>query len=434
MEYYRKILNDLVKFKSISTDSSYRNQIDDCVDYLQDLLEENEFEVNIIPGYDNPILLASKVIDPEYKTCLIYGHYDVQPADVEGWFNDPFSLLEKDGRLYARGVLDNKGQFLIHLVSIIELITSKNLKYNIKIMLEGNEETGSDMLEKFFTDYKDALKSDLVMISDGEISKNTPIIEVGFRGVVNCTLEVTSSYTDLHSGIFGGAATDAGKELTILLSKIYDKNGSLSIKDMEIDIPQKMRDECEKIDFDEEEYKRVSGTKSFDKKENYFVLTGLMPAITITGIDFGYNGEGYRNAIAHKAIAKINIRTSPLQNPTEIGEIFKKWVEKNISKNVDYKLVVEQISSGAVVDIANKYVKKADEILTEVYGVKPYKKYSGGTLPIASMIQRELSIPQLYIPFGNEDCNMHGTNENFVVSNVEKGIEFSKKFFSTEIK
>ena len=204
LDQYKKLLQEAVRLQSVSTSSQYQEQIKQMVAWYKNLFEQNQFSVKVIEGYDNPIVLASYAADPSYKTVLIYGHYDVQPASKdEGWDNEPFELAERDGRLIARGAIDNKGQVLAHLVNVFELLKGKNLRYNVKFMIEGNEETGSPHLEGFIQDNQELLKTDFVMISDGEISGGVQNLEVAFRGGFNSALTISVGTQDLHSGLYG---------------------------------------------------------------------------------------------------------------------------------------------------------------------------------------------------------------------------------------
>jgi len=227
---YKKLLSKFVSFKSVSTDRAFQAEIEKAVLWLKKLLEENRFKVKIIRGFGNPIVLASYEVSHNVETCLIYGHYDVQPAAKnEGWRKDPFELFENRGRLYGRGVVDNKGQILIHIFAIANLIRQRRLAYNIKFLIEGNEETGSEGIFRFIKKYKQELASDFILISDGEIVGSYPTIELSFRGTFNLTLTVKTSKTDLHSGIYGGAVSNAAYELSKFLSLLYDRYNRVAI-------------------------------------------------------------------------------------------------------------------------------------------------------------------------------------------------------------
>lgn len=436
MDEYRKLLPEYIANQSVSTDASYRDGIIDTVEWLKKLFEEHNFKVTIIDGYDNPVVVAHYEVDPTLQTCLIYGHYDVQPAEgQEGWLSEPFQVVEREGRIFCRGAIDNKGQNLVHIVSIFDLIKQGKLGYNIKFMLEGNEETGSPNMERLIREQKDALKADFTMISDGEMSGDAPAIEVGFRGGFNLTLTVTTSNTDLHSGLYGGASPSSAHELANLLAKIYDDKQRITIPgfyDGVDEITPEMLENDANIPFSKEEYERISGTKALLMEPGYdfYTQTGLRPTIQVTGIQTGYTGEGYRNSIPAKATAKINFRLVLRQEPEKVVEKFKKWVEQQLPAYVDSYIEMTDPYVGIKLDIKNPFVEKAFAVAEQAYGQKPVYKYVGGGIPIVTLFHDEMGIPSVLVPFANEDCKMHAANENFNVTLIEKGLAFSHAFFT----
>ncbi len=439
MNEYRKLIKPYIKGKSISTDSSFQNGIDETVEFLKDLFLKHDFRVDIVTGYDNPIIVAYYEVDPKVETCLIYGHYDVQPADKsDGWMFDPFSATEFEGRFYCRGAIDNKGQNLIHIVNIFKLIKEKKLKFNVKFMIEGNEETGSPKIESFIKHNKELLKSDFVMISDGEIVSNLPTIEVGFRGGFNAELKITTSSTDMHSGIFGGAVPNAIHELSIILSKLYDsKTYKVNIEgfydDVE-EIEENILKNNRSIPFSIEEYMNLTGTFDggllLEEGIDYYTAVSLKPTVHVTGINSGYTGIGFRNSISGSAVAKINFRLVLNQEPDKIIKLFKKFLDKEIPKYVKYELITTNPYNGIKVDIKNKWVERAYSSLEQAFGNKPIYKYCGGGLPIVTFFSDILRIPNVLIPLANEDCKMHAANENFSIEQIKKSLEFSRIFFS----
>ncbi|KKU09758.1 MAG: putative beta-Ala-His dipeptidase [Parcubacteria group bacterium GW2011_GWB1_46_8] len=435
---YKQLLSEVIKFQSASTDAQYQDEIQKTVNWYKNIFETDGFKVNVITGYDNPIIIASYAADPQYKTCLIYGHYDVQPASKnEGWDNDPFTLTEKNGRLVARGVIDNKGQNLVHISTVIELIKEKSLGYNVTFMIEGNEETGSPHLETFIKDNQELLEADFVMISDGEISGGVPNIEVSFRGGFNSTLTVTVGTQDLHSGLYGSAAPNAIHELGKVIASLYDKENKVAVPgfyDDVLPVTQELLDNNKTIPYSTEEYKRITGRHAMLSEQGYdfYTQTGLRPAIEISGIQAGYMGDGYRNAIPYKATAKINFRLVKNQNAQTIIEKFKQQVRSILPEYADFVFETVGPYEGVVLDTNNPYVQKAKIILELIWQKNAILKYNGGGLPIATYFDSILNIPQVLIPLANEDCNMHGANENFAVDYCEKGLAFSKRFLSKE--
>ncbi len=428
---YFNLIKDFVSFKSVSTDNTFATEIQKCALWLKNTFITKGFKVNVINSYGNPIIVASFEADPTCKTCLIYGHYDVQPAlKSDGWNSEPFELTNDGKRLYARGAIDNKGQVAIHIATIFDLINEKKLKYNVKFMIEGNEETGSPKLGKFIEDNKELLKADVVVISDGEITGNHPILELGFRGGFNTTITVKTATNDLHSGIYGGIAPSAIHEASKMIAKLYDENNHITIPHFYDDVAP--IDNTESIPFDEKEYQRITGAKALLKEPEFDPHTqvGLRPSIQVTGLQSGYNGEGYKNGIHAKATVKINFRLVKNQDPTKIAELFRNYLKDTLPSYVDFEMQVDDIHEGVKLDLNNEYVTKAKELLEKAYGTNPLCKYSGGGLPIVTYFKNAFGAPQVLVPLANEDCNMHGANENFNLDDVEKSLKFSKSFFS----
>lgn len=433
---YRDLLKEFISFKSVSTSKDYQKDIKKTVEWLSQLFEDHGFEVEIIEGYDNPIVLAKYKVSEDYETALIYGHYDVQPASKEdGWDSDPFELSEKDGRLFARGVVDNKGQVAVHIKTIFELIEKGILKYNIKFFIEGNEETGSPNLADCIRDKKDKLGCDFVMISDGELTSGHPVIEAGFRGGFNSTLKVVTSHKELHSGIYGSASPCASHELVKFLEKLHKVDGSVAISDFykNVDeIEDKILKMNQNMPFDLDEYKKLSGTQALLTENDYdfFTQVGLRPAVIVTGIESGYTGDGYRNSIPPVATAKINFRLVKSQKPDQIVKLFRNFVKSELPEYVDYELDVADPYDGVKLDLDNQYIELAEDYLNKAFNKKVLKKFCGGGLPIVTLFDEILGVPQVLAPLGNEDCNMHAVGENYRTDVLEKALKFSEMFWS----
>lgn len=434
MENYKKLLSELIGFKSISADAVFQNEILKAVAWYKSLFETNGLIVKVIEGYDNPLIVASYVTDPSLKTVLIYGHYDVQPASIEdGWSSEPFELAEKENRLWGRGVIDNKGQSLVHIVNVLDHIKNKTLTYNVKFLIEGNEETGSPHLQEFIQAYQDDLRADFALLSDGEMLSNLPAIEIGFRGIFNATLNVSVGTTDIHSGSYGGVAPNAVHELAKIISRFYKQDNTLfsqaMYKDAVVITPEMIAD-SKKVPFSPDEYQKATGRKVVFSQPGIDVhlRAGLMPSIEVTGIAGGYVGEGYRNAIAHKASAKLNVRLSPSQNPEKVFESFKKSLAEIVPKYVSFDLTYDQASKGTLLKTKSEYVAKAAVIMEKVWQTKPALKYVGGSLPIVTLFNELLSVPLVMAPLANDDCNMHGADENFDLLYLKKAMEFSQQF------
>ncbi len=403
MEAYLSYLITFILFKTISTDVTYKSEIARASKWLCELFKTNKFTSQIYEGYGNPVILASYEVNKDLPTCIIYGHYDVQPADVsEGWPGDPFTLRQEDTKLYGRGVVDNKGQTLIHIVNIFELIKQKKLAMNVIFLIEGDEESGGADLERLVKDHKESVRSDFALISDGEMKGNTPTIEAGLRGGFNMTLSIKTNEQDLHSGIHGGAAPSAAHELSRLLSKLHGKDGKLAIPGFHDDVDPAQED-----------------------------THALRPAVEVTSLLSGYHGEGYRNSIPGSATAKINVRLVKSQEPEKLFNLFEQFVKKELPEHASYTLQFDHPHNAVKLDLSNKYVTKASELLKQVYGQSPLFTYSGGAIPVVDTFTNTMKIPTLLVNLANEDCNMHGVDENFDIDLIKKGLEFSRRFFTS---
>jgi acetylornithine deacetylase/succinyl-diaminopimelate desuccinylase-like protein len=302
-------------------------------------------------------------------------------------------------------------------------------------MVEGNEETGSPKLPDFVKEYKDKLEADFALISDGEVLDGDPAFEMGFRGGINFTLTVKTLDTDLHSGIYGSAVPSSSTVLSDLLANLHDENNRVTIDGFYDDVDEITDQQLEnssKIPLDLEEFKKNTGTDSIltEKEEyNFFIQKGLRPAVIITGINSGYTGEGYRNSIPAVSTAKINFRLVKSQNPRDIVKKFKKFLQEKLPEYADYSLDYTEPYEGVKLDVDNRYIKEATEAIETAYGKEPIMKYSGGGLPIVTLFDEVLDIPQVLVGLANTDCNMHAPNENFDLDHLKKGLKFSREFF-----
>ncbi len=432
---YKKLLKQMLSIKSISTDPIFKPEIEKMVGWLADLFAERGFVVKVVRNYGNPIVVADYLVDKKLPTCLVYGHYDVQPANIEdGWSNQPFELTEKNGRLYGRGVVDNKGQVLIHINSVLELIKEKNLAFNVKFMIEGDEETGSSLMEKFVKDNQGLLLSDFCLISDGEMNIECPVIESGFRGGFNSTLTITTSSTDLHSGIYGGAVPSAAHEMARVIASLFNDDGSVRVPGFYDDVDvvgEVLETNNQTIPFDEKDYLTIAGVKrlTLDKGiKNVVTQTGLTPTIQVTGLQTGYMGEGYRNSIPGKASAKINFRLVRSQDNTKVMEAVTRHIRGVLPDYAEFTFRMDNPFSGVKLDLQSKEVKRTKLLLEKIYGKQCFFKFSGGGLPIATLFSEILRIPCVLVPLANEDCRMHATDENYDLVYLTKAMEFSKRF------
>ena len=463
MESYLALLREFVFFKTISTDPAYKNEIEKCVTWLSGLFKENGFEVEIWRGEGNPVVYADyrlPITDYRQKeTILVYGHYDVQPAYAsgfgeasplrsgegeakpaeelwkkEGWKRDPFILRKVGDRLVARGVIDNKGQILIHMATVFKLIREGKLKYNIKFLIEGDEETGAGDLRKQIKINKEKLKVDHVLVSDGEIVGDSPVIELSFRGGFNCTLHYATALTNVHSGIYGCAIPNAAYELAKFAAGLYDKNNRVVVPGFYDGVdkisPEQKTNSKKLLKLSGDVLGMIGAKKMLTEPGlDFFTQTGLRPALEVTGFKSGYISEGYANIIPATAEVKMNVRLVTSQDPDRVASALEKYVKKVTPKHVDFKFTVFGKHFPIRVDVSNDKTQLVKRLLRGSHGKEAVHRHIGGAIPIVFDFVNELKANTIMVPLCNEDCNMHGAGENFRVDLVEKGLDFSGRFF-----
>lgn len=430
-EEYKQLLKEFIALQTVSSDGLQDSK--EGAEWLTKVLRTYGFTVSLKDGYGNPFIFASYSVDPKAQTVLLYGHYDTQPAEMdEGWETDPFVLTEKNGKLFGRGVMDDKGQLLLHIVAIGKLIQEGSLGYNIKMLFEGEEEAGSPHIEAFVEDYAEELSCDFVFLSDGEMILGNPTLEVANRGLLNFTLKVQTAENELHSGIYGGAAPNAIQVLVDFIHGLFDEKHRITIDGFYDDVD--VVDEAVGTPFDLEDYQKNTGAKEILTESGYdfHTATGQRPSLSVISIEGGYRGKGYKTTIPPVATAKFNIRLVSHQDPHTIAELFKRHVVSVMPSYVRYDMSFDEFAKPNKTDIHNSYVQKAEGILEKLTGKKSVYKYVGGTEPAISALSEVLQKPVVSVPFANEDGHMHGTNENFDIANIEKGLQFSQEFFRKE--
>lgn len=437
---YKKLLKEYISLKSVSTDPEMKGGIDATAAWLVNFFKINGFESYTLDKQGlNPVVFASIEIDPKFETVLIYGHYDVQPASKEdGWDFEPFDLVEKNGKLIGRGVVDNKGQNLIHIFSVINLLNEGNLKYNVKFFIEGDEETGGvELIGEILEEKKELLKSDYFMVSDGEMVAGKPCIESSFRGGFNLTLKYETAKNNVHSGLYGGAVPNAAFELSTFVSKLYSTNNMVTVPDFYNGVDEISTESLESnsilANIGQQEALDNAGFKALKTEENkydFFTQTGLRPTLQVTGFKSGYIGNGYSNIVPAQAEVRINFRLVASQKPEDIIEIFKKFVAQNTPDYVTYTIEVGGVHNPIKLDTKSAIFEYAKKLLKEVYNDEVFDYNVGGAIPFIAKIKELFNIDTLSVGLCNEDCNMHGANENFKIDLIEKGLNFSRRFFS----
>lgn len=436
MQLYTNILTKLIALRSISTDTAFKPDINNTAQVLAELFTEHGFTVQTITNYGNPIVVAQYTVSNAAETALVYGHYDVQPADVvEGWQSDPFTLTERERRLYGRGVVDNKGQFAVHMATIFELIATKKLQYNVTFVIEGEEEIGSQNFEQFLKENIELLSADFCILSDGETINDMPAIDASFRGIVNIKLTATTAKKDLHSGLFGGSVPNAALELSKLLTAIVDSEGVVRDERFYEGVIQPNE---QIITNNKQVIERsldpatVSTTKILHglMGHDYITRRAMYPSFEITTLKAGYLQEGFRNAVPHTATAKVNVRLAPNQHPTTVFKNLQAILQDVTPAYVDVDIQMETGSIGVILDVEREGYATVHTLLSEVYGADAVYNYNGAIIPLVGLLDRILHIPVYSVGLANEDCNMHAVDENFRIDLIKKGLEFSKRFFS----
>ena len=437
LEDYKKLLSQFITFKSISTHTQYDNEMGKVVVWLKNLFTARNFSTKILKGkLSNPVVFASYKFNDRLPTVLIYGHYDVQPASIsDGWQTEPFKMAERKRKIFGRGIVDNKGQILIHIASVFALIRQKSLGYNIKFLIEGNEETGNEDLPSIMVKNRNLLKCDFVLVSDGELTNNKPTIEISLRGGFNCTLTYISGKNNLHSGLAGGAVPNSAIELSKFIAKLYKPDGSISYKNFYKDIDKVDADQLENnksLQKESGDIAKLMGVESLlmPKGVDFFTQTGLSSTIQVTGFKSGYIDSGYSNIVPAAAEVRLNFRLAPSQNLSKVIRIFERFVKANTPSYIKYKLVFSGPHNPVRLNTNNKFLISAEKVLTAVYKTKVNRRNVGGAIPFVGDVKRILGVDALLIPLVNEDCNMHGTDENFDIDLIKKGLNFSQKFLS----
>ena len=437
-ERFVEELFDLLRIPSISAQPSlHKEDMVRCAEWLAaSLVKAGADTAQVMPTNGNPVVYAEKIVNPEARTVLVYGHYDVMPVDPrEEWLTEPFEPVIKDGRIWGRGADDDKGQLFMHAKAFEAMCATNSLPCNVKFMLEGEEEIGSANLYDFCRENKELLAADIILVSDTSmISMDTPSITCGLRGLTYMEVEVTGPNKDLHSGLFGGAVANPANVLTRLVSSLVDDKGRVTIPHFYDDVRELTpaeREAFNKAPFSLADYKRALDIDDVEGEEGYTTIerTGVRPSLDVNGIWGGYTGEGTKTVIPSKASAKISMRLVPNQDFEKIGELFKVHFEAIAPKSV--KVDVRFLHGGApyVAPTDMAAYKAAERAIVDTFGKKPLPFYSGGSIPIISGFEQILGIKSLLIGFGLAEDAIHSPNESFGLNQFYKGIETIPLFY-----
>lgn len=424
-------LFELLRFPSVSADPKYKGDVQKAAEFVaQKLRDAGADQVEICPTAGHPIVYGEKIIDSNRPTVLVYGHYDVQPADpLELWDTPPFEPTVRDGKIFARGACDDKGQFYMHIKAFETMQKMGGLPCNVKFMIEGEEEIGSDNLGIFVQKNKDRLKADVILISDTSmISLEHPSIETGLRGLSYVEVEVQGPNRDLHSGVYGGAVANPATILAKMIAALHDENNHIAIPgfyDDVIELSAEEREALNKAPFDIEDYQADLGIKEIWGEKGYTTLerTGVRPTLEVNGIWGGYIGEGAKTVLPAKANAKISMRLVPNQNSDRITELFTEHFQNIAPKGVKVEVRPHHGGEPAVTPTDSIAYKAAEKAVLESFGKLPIPTRGGGSIPIVSLFEKELGLKTVLLGFGLDSDNLHSPNEKFDIANYIKGIE-----------
>ncbi|PKH50337.1 dipeptidase [Tenacibaculum sp. Bg11-29] len=436
-------LVELLKIPSVSADAAYKKDVLNTADAVKNSLEKagcDKVEICETPGY--PIVYGEKIIDPNLPTVLVYGHYDVQPADpIELWTSPPFEPVIKktevhpEGAIFARGACDDKGQMYMHVKAMEYMTATGNLPCNVKFMIEGEEEVGSESLSWFVPRNIEKLANDVILISDtGMIANDIPSITTGLRGLSYVEVEVTGPNRDLHSGLYGGAVANPINVLTKMIASLHDENNHITIPgfyDNVEELSLEERAEMAKAPFSLENYEKALDINSVYGEAGYTTneRNAIRPTLDVNGIWGGYTGEGAKTVIASKAYAKISMRLVPNQDCHDITDLFKNHFESIAPKGVTVKVTPHHGGQGYVTPIDNIGYKAASKAYQDTFGKTPIPQRSGGSIPIVALFEKELKSKVILMGFGLDSDAIHSPNEHFGVWNYLKGIETIPHFY-----
>ncbi|MBU6191564.1 MAG: dipeptidase [Bacteroidetes bacterium] len=431
-------LFDLLRIPSVSANPDFSEDVFEAAQFVADrLIEAGADHVEVCPTAGYPVVYGERIVDPALPTVLVYGHYDVQPADpYELWHSPPFEPEIRDGKIYARGACDDKGQVYMHVKAFEYMMRYDALPCNIKFMIEGEEEVGSANLATFIVENRERLRADVVLISDTSmIANDVPSIDAGLRGLSYVEVEVTGPNRDLHSGVYGGAVTNPINALCGMIAQMHDAQGRITIPgfyDQVQDLTQAERDELNRAPFDAEAYKKDLGIDALRGEEGYNTMerTGIRPTLDVNGIWGGYTGEGSKTVLPSKAFAKISMRLVPHQTSETATELFSRYFQSIAPPGVRVEVRPHHGGEPVVTPTDSVAFRAASLAMLDTFGVNPIPTRGGGSIPIVALFEKELGLKSVLMGFGLDSDALHSPNEHYGVFNYFKGIETIPSFFA----
>jgi acetylornithine deacetylase/succinyl-diaminopimelate desuccinylase-like protein len=430
-------LFDLLRIPSVSADKKFAGDVRSAAEFIRDkFIAAGADNVEICETPGHPIVYAEKLIDPSKPTVLVYGHYDVQPADpYELWDSPPFEPVIKNDKIYARGACDDKGQMYMHIKSFEAMMAENELPCNVKFMIEGEEEVGSDNLGVFVANNKEKIKADVVLISDtGIINNDTPSMTVGLRGLSYLEVEVAGPNRDLHSGMYGGAVGNPINTLCDMISSLIDDKGHITIPgfyDKVLELTKEERVEMAKAPFNLEDYKKELEIAEVKGEDGFTTLerVGIRPTLDVNGIWGGYTGEGAKTVLPSLAYAKISTRLVPNQSSDEITKLVSEHLLSIAPKHVKVKVTPHHGGEAAIIPTDSDGYRAASKAFVEAWGKAPIPMRDGGSIPIVALFKEELGLDSVMLGFGLDEDAIHSPNESYGVFNYFKGIETITQFY-----
>jgi acetylornithine deacetylase/succinyl-diaminopimelate desuccinylase-like protein len=442
-EVFINQLLELLKIPSISADPQYKDEVKKTAEWIKNAL--NDIGCTTVKIYEtegHPVVYGEILVSESAPTVLVYGHYDVQPPDpLELWDSPPFEPIIKktdlhpNGAIFARGACDDKGQMFMHLKAIELLVKNKSLNSNVKFVIEGEEEVGSDHLEKFITDHKSMLQSDIILISDTGINSiQNPAITTGLRGLSYMEVTVIGPNRDLHSGLYGGTVANPINVLCDMIASLHDQNRKVNISgfyDQVVEISEQELQKMNENGIDEKSFKDSIGINAVMGEKGYTTLDrrSIRPTLDVNGIWGGYTGEGAKTVIPSKAHAKISMRLVPDQNWKDISVLFEKHFKAIAPAGVKVEVTTHHGGGSYVTPTDSVAYKAAEKAYQQVFGVVPHAKRDGGSIPIVPMFEKVLGSKTLLMGFGFDSDAIHSPNEHYGIDNFLKGIETIALFY-----
>lgn len=430
-------LFSILRIPSISAKAEHKADMERCAARLAELLlEAGADSARVMPTAGNPVVYGEKLIDPSFKTVLVYGHYDVQPPEpLEKWNTDPFEPVIHDDAIWCRGANDDKGQLFMHIKAFEFLVRTGGLRHNVKFIFEGEEEIGSPSLPAFIKANKELLAADVCLVSDTTmISDKVPSINCGMRGLAYLEVKVTGPNKDLHSGHYGGAVANPINVLCDLVSSLIDKDGRITVPgfyDNVVELTSDERKMLARAPFDMDEFKEFLDINEVKGEKGYTTMEriGIRPSLDVCGIWGGYTGQGAKTVLPSEAHAKISMRLVPRQTSAEISKLFMDYFLRIAPPYVKVEVTPYESGDGFLIPISSAAYKAASRAIEEVYGIEPVPSRGGGSIPILAEFQKVLGLDPLLMGFGLERDTIHSPNESYLLRQFFYGMESIVLFY-----